>query len=86
MAFQVTDTTHIAHVPFKKFLLHVNTKDEMTVYLVHKVITHFKYSKKAIVATTHQEVISNHLNLEYLRSSHEEADTKLMLHGLDATK
>ena len=86
VAFQVTDTTHIAHVPFKKILSHVNTKDELTVYLAHKVITHFKYSKKVIVATAHQEVLSNHLNLEYLRSSHEEADTKLILHGLDATK
>ena len=86
VAFQVTDTTHIAHVPFKTFLSHVNTKDELNVFLAHKVITHFKYSKKVIVATAHQEVLSNHLNLEYLRSSHEEADTKLILHGLDATK
>ena len=64
----------------------MNTKDELTVYLAHKVITHFKYSKKVIVATGHQEVLSNDLNLEYLRSSHEEADTKLTLHGLDAMR
>ena len=64
----------------------MNTKDELTVYIAHKVITNFKYSKKVIVATAHQEALSNHLNLEYLRSSHEEADTKLILHALDTTK
>lgn len=54
-------------------------------YLADKALRHYE-GKAAFVVTSRQEVFSNSIEVEHLHSSQEEADTRLILHSLDATR
>ena len=70
----------------KKFLSHSRLKDALTVhlYLANKLLVHAQLHGKKVAATWCTEVAATHCSLDYLSSTHEEADTKLISHALNA--
>ena len=84
ISYKVTDNTPIANVPLKKFLSHTKTKDQLAEYLAHKVVEEYQSSEKTVIVAYKGTVISNG-EVNHLKSSHEEADTKLILHARDTT-
>ena len=87
ISYRITDSTNISKVTMKKLLAHVNTKMELSSYLARKTLEQGQpRGKRVIVAwsnqcqASHQEMYMSHLS-----SDQEEADTKLILHALDAT-
>jgi len=85
-AYLVTDNTQIGKVSAKQFLSSTATKDELTVYLAKKALHHFEGKPKVFIVTSRQEVLSNSMDVQHLCSSQEEADTRLILHSLDAVR
>ena len=81
ISYQVTDTTSIKSIPMKKFLSHGKTKDRLCVFLSHKAYAKYGESSKVFVVSFRNDILSNRLGFEHLSSSHEEADTKLILHA-----
>ena len=81
ISYQVTDTTSIKSIPMKKFLSHVKTKDRLCVFLSHKAHAKYADSSKVFVVSFRNNILSNRSGFEHLSSSHEEADTKLILHA-----
>lgn len=63
----------------------MQTKEELTVYLANKIISRFTELKLHVIVAWREEVSATHITVQHLRSSHEEADTKLILHAADAT-
>ena len=84
--YHVTDTTNISKVPYKKLLSHSKTKDELTIYLAQKSLAYYQSHEVDFVVTSREAVYSNHLDVAHLESSHEEADTRMILHAVDASK
>lgn len=82
--YKICDTTDISKIDMKKFLSHIRTKDELTNYLAHKIFSHAKKCSKKFVVSWRTEVSATHCSLECLKSSHEEADTKIVLHAINA--
>lgn len=83
--YKITDTTHIAKVPMKRLLSHVNTKMELTEYLARKTLEKGHESGKDVVVMWSNKCKATHKDIAYLESSQEEANTKLLLHAVDAT-
>lgn len=83
--YKITDTTHIAKVPMKRLLSHVNTKMELTQYLARKTLEKGHESGKDVVVAWSNKCKATHKDMAYLESNQEEADTKLLLHAVDAT-
>lgn len=80
MGVKIKDTTLIKDT--KRFMTNNFTKDELTLYLSEKAI---KTCKSSIVTATRKDVLSN---INYCTpktpvSSHEEADTLMMVHALE---
>ena len=85
IAYHVTDTTSIGNLTGRQFLSSTKTKDELTVYLAEKCTRHFQDSTKTFVVTAREEVYYNKGDFGHLKSSQEEADTRIMLHSLNAS-
>jgi len=68
----------------KQFLSSTTTKDELTVYLAKKALHHFEGKPKDFIVTSRQETLSNSMDVQHLCSPQEEANTRLILHSLDA--
>ena len=83
--YKITDTTHIAKVPMKRLLSHVNTKVELTQFLARKTLEKGSHIGKDVVVAWGNQCKAAHKDVAYLESSQEEADTKLLLHAIDAT-
>ena len=64
----------------KKFLAHTKTKDQLTSYLAANVIEEYQASSKNVIVAYKQTVSSNRIEAAHLKSSHEEVDTKIILH------
>jgi len=62
------------------FLSHNKTKASLTEY------NHFKHRQPKVVVSTASGAKSTHMNVEDLTSTHEEADTMLILHAVQANK
>ncbi len=75
-AYHVTDSTPIGKVTTKQFLSCTSTKDELTVYLAQKALSHFEGKDQNFIVTSRKDVFSNNIDVDHLRSSQEEADTK----------
>ena len=82
--YKIMDSTNIANLTMKKLLSHTSTKDELTAYLAQKTLQHAQVTNKDFVVAWRTEVASSHCSLDYLRSTQEEADTKMILHALNA--
>lgn len=86
ITYHVEDQTPIGKVSTKQFLSSTATKDELTVYLAHKAVMHFEGKSTVFIATSRQDVYSNSIDVKDIQSSQEEADTKIILHCLNAVK
>ena len=75
----VEDSTSIKDK--KKFLSSRKTKDAFTIFLAEKVIT---LSKATVVTATRKSIMTNSEQVPSTGiSSHEEADTIMMIHALE---
>ena len=83
--YKITDGTHIHKTPMKKLLAHVKTKAELTEYLASKTLEKGRQSGKCVVVAWSCRCEATHMDASHLASNHEEADTKLLLHAVDAT-
>ena len=76
----IADDTNIATISLKRLLSHVETKQQLTVYLSEYVISEFEQLGIDIsydsISKTNQECLS----AEILHHSHEEADAVLIMH------
>ncbi len=88
ICYSMTDNTPLSKVPLKKLLSHTNTKDQLTSYFSEKILDTYKESHQTVIVAYKQIAISNKVNIDtlHLHSSHEEADTKLMLHAKHAAE
>jgi hypothetical protein len=84
--FLVEDCTPVGKLSVKQFLSSTTTKDALTVYLANKALHHYSARSKVFVATSRQDAFSNSIDVQHLCSNQEEADTKIILHGIDATR
>ena len=69
----------------KKLLAHVNTKKELTEYLASKTLEKGRRDGVRVVVSWSNKCRATHKEMSYLESDQEEADTKLLLHAIDAT-
>ena len=60
-------------------------KDELTVYLSKEALLHFKDKPKVFIVTSRHDVLSNSVDI-HLSSSQEEADTRIIIPSLDASR
>jgi len=84
--FHVGDNTPIGKISAKQFLSSTKTKDELTMYLAQKALDHFQETTTSFIVTSRKDVMSNGVDVQHLCSSQEEADTRIILHSLDAVK
>ena len=85
MYYHITDTTHIAKVLMKRLLSHTKTKIELTIYLGQKIKEYADGSGRQLVVAWGSVCKATHKDVVHLQSNQEEADTKTILHALDAT-
>ena len=79
--YKIDDSSKIQHLIMKRLLSHVQTKDELTVYLADKIFDYALSEENDIVVAYRQNVCYTTGN-NYEASSHEEADTKIIFHAL----
>ena len=84
ISYRITDSTNISKVTMEKLLAHVDTKMELSSYLARKTIEQGQSRGKRVIAWSNQCQASRQ-EMSHLSSDQEEADTKLILHALDAT-
>ena len=84
VAYEITDSTSLSTINVKKLLGHVKTKDSLTAYIAEKILQHGSVNDKKVVVAWRDKAKSCH-RIVNLNSSQEEADTKLMLHAVEAT-
>ena len=69
----------------KRLLAHVSTKDELTQYLAGKTLEKGRQNGLQVVVAWSSKCRATHKDMAYLDSDQEEADTKILLHAVDAT-
>ena len=69
----------------KKLLSHTSTKDELAKYLAEQTIEYAERNGARAVVAYRCECKGTKRDMSYLKSDQEEADTKIVLHALDAT-
>ena len=85
ISYRITDSTNISKVTMKKLLAHVNTKIELSCYLGRKTLEKGQLNGKRVVVAWSDKCQASHQDMTYIQSAQEEADTKLILHAIDAT-
>ena len=80
--YRITGSTHIAKVPMKKLLAHSKTKGELTTFLAKSVKDYANGDKSLCHG---EQNVRQRTDVRHLRSTQEEADTKIILHALDAS-
>ena len=73
----------LAHSKTKKLLAHSKTKGELTTFLAKNVKDNA--NGRQVVVAWGTECEATHRDVRHLRSTQEEADTKIILHALDAS-
>ena len=69
----------------KRLLAHVNTKKELTEYLAIKTLEKGREEGSRVTVAWGSKYKGTNRNMQYLDSNQEEANTKLLLHAVDAT-
>ena len=82
--YRVTDSTHIAKVPMKRLLSHERTKMELTEYLSSKVIQKSECLGRNVIVAWGCYCQGTGCDVTHVKSSQEEANTKIILHAVDA--
>lgn len=83
--YRVTNTTHIANVSMKKLLRHTKTKAELATLFAKEVMERGKTESRNVVVAWGTACEATHKEMSQLQSDHEEADTKMILHAIDAS-
>ena len=83
--YRINTSIHIAKVPMKKLLLHNKTKMELTEFLAQKIIQYGERIGRNVVVAWGSQCRGTNKDMSYLESNQEEADTKILLHAIDAT-
>ena len=85
--YKVTGNTNVSGTTSKKFLSHVQTKNELTIYLAEKAITNFENVNGGYAVSYTTKCISNLEDFaqEMITHDHEEAGTLLLLHAADVS-
>ena len=85
--YKVTSNANISGTTSKKFLSHVRTKNELTIYLAEKAVTNFENVNGGYAVSCTTKYISNLEDFaqEMMMHDHEEADSLLLLHAADAS-
>ena len=84
--YRITDSTDISKASMKKLLSHTKTKHELTIYLANKAIEQIRRQReRRFIVSFGSECKATHKDVSHLASNHEEADTKIILHAVDAT-
>ncbi|CAB4019967.1 Hypothetical predicted protein [Paramuricea clavata] len=87
--FDINDATNIKLVPLKTLLSHIETKSKLTEYLGKAVLREYADSNKSVVVVYGTWTYCNKPNIvdpNIIEHSHEEADTLIPMHVLDASK
>ena len=82
--YHVTDSTHIAKVLVKRLLSHKRSKMELTEYLSAKVVRRAECMGKNVIVAWGCYCQGTHFDVTHLRSTQEEADTKIIFQAVDA--
>ena len=85
IAYCISDSTNISNATMKKLLSHVNTKMELSCYLARKTLEHGQLRGKRVVVAWSNQCQASHQDMSYLHGEQDEADTKIILHAIDAT-
>ena len=86
MEFKITDSTNITNISMRTLLSHSKTKDELTAYLSDKAIAFAQKMKRNLVASWRNEAkTTGKKDVTDLKSTHEDADTKIIFHCLYAS-
>lgn len=83
--YHINDTTNVAKTTMKKLLSTSQTKDALTCYLAENLLRNASERDIKLVVAWRSDCKTSFMDMSYLRSTHEEADTKLVLHAVDAT-
>ena len=83
--YRITPSTLITKVTMKKLLSHTSTNDELEKYLAEQTIEYAERNRARAVVAYGCECKGTKRDMSYLKSDQEEADTKIVLHALDAT-
>ena len=83
--YRITPSTLITKVTMKKLLSHTSTKNELAKYLAEQTIEYAERNGARAVVVYRCECKGTKRDMSYLKSDQEEADTKIVLHALDAT-
>ncbi|KAK5647771.1 hypothetical protein RI129_002663 [Pyrocoelia pectoralis] len=87
VAYNISDNMNINRLPMKKLLSHTSTKQKLARYLAQKLLKRAEEDgKKYVVAWDNLCLSSHNIPVEHLQSEQEEADTKLVLHAVHASK
>lgn len=81
--YKITDTTDISNVSLKQFLSHIETKQELTIYLAKLARFAFESEEITFTITYDRQCESNIPNYRIPNHDHEEADTLLILQAVD---
>ena len=86
--YKITDETNIEQTPLKDLILHIKTKQDLTIFLAKHIISRFTGSGTNFVVTYDlcSETNLENYPIEMLQHDHEEADTLLILQAIDAAK
>lgn len=82
------DETSIANTSLKQFLSHIDTKQDLTIYLSQKTIEKFNTMGITYVVTYDTMSVTNinQMEIDLKIHDHEEADTLLVLHAIEIAK
>ena len=84
--FKITDSTNITNISMRTLLSHSKTKDELTAYLSDKALVFAQKMERKLVARWRNEArTAEGKDVTDLKSTHEEADTKIIFHCLCAS-
>ena len=83
--YKITDATKIGHLKTKQLLSSIETKNELTAYLSHKLRSELNMDYVIVYGRTCLTNIAD-LDPELQTYNHEEADTGIVLHCIDISK
>ena len=86
LLYQIPDEAVIEKITLKQLLGSNVNKESLAIYFASHILECNKDSSKTYVVTSKHECKSNKLSVEHLTRTQEEADTRMVLHAIDATE
>lgn len=84
--YKIIGNDNMRPVTLKKLLSHIANKDEVTVVFSEALIIAGRRDEKNVTVAYRNETRSTFMDTDELKSTHEEADTKLLLHAVHAAR